>query len=89
MESRKKGFEKRNHWEGQVGERNKLEQSIMACMYEKAIIESISLSTNLENCERQAEKEGNSVVKSFLLRNGMGNPEKLQLNSHLIPYIQI
>lgn len=65
VESRREDSrEKRNHWEGQgsqegqaAGERDKLEQSITACMPEKAMMESISLSRNLENGERKAEKE--------------------------------
>lgn len=39
-----------------AGEKDMSEQTIMACIDENTIMDSISLSTNLENNEREAEE---------------------------------
>lgn len=82
VENSRNDFEKRNHWEGHVGEGDKLEQSKMAFMYAKTIIESISLSTNSENSARQAEKGGDSVIKSYLLTNGTRATQRNCVSHH-------
>lgn len=67
-----------------AGEKDMSEQTIMACMDENTIMDSISLSTNLENNKREAEK-----IREFSRKYWTTQRTRRRLSPKLKPFIVV